>query len=123
MIAAGPAVHGFSAALRLIGPAALLARGGLLAMGAALLTPPLGIVVALAAVGVAAYVFRDDIIGAFGAAKDFVVGVAGEISERLTGAFNAVLDFGRDNWPEIVTLISGPFAPLVALATDAFGVR
>ena len=28
-----------------------------------------------------------------------------------------------ERWPEILTIISGPFFPLVALATDAFGLR
>lgn len=48
----------------------------------------------------------------------------------VTGALNAVstaakdvLDFFRNNWPLIATLISGPFAPIVLLATNAFGVR
>lgn len=71
------------------------------ALGVALLTPPVGFVVALVAAGVAAYVFRDQIIGAFGAAKDFIAG----------------------HWPEVAVLISGPFAPLVILATDGFGLR
>jgi hypothetical protein len=38
-------------------------------------------------------------------------------------AGRAVLGFFRDHWPEIAVLMSGPFAPLVALATNAFGIR
>ncbi len=48
----------------------------------------------------------------------------------VTGAFNAVkaaasavLGFFKANWPIIAALISGPFAPIVLLATDAFGIR
>lgn len=48
----------------------------------------------------------------------------------VTGALNAVkaaandvLDFFRDNWKTIALLISGPFLPLVVLATNAFGIR
>lgn len=45
------------------------------------------------------------------------------IFEDLEGAFNFMLDFVKEHWPEIAVLISGPFAPIVLLATDAFGVR
>lgn len=106
-----------------IGPAAGIARTAFMSMGAALLTPPLGFVVALVAAGVAIYVFRDEIISGLGAAKDFIVGAVGEAKDFVVNSFNSILDFGRNNWPEIATLISGPFFPLVALATDAFGVR
>lgn len=48
----------------------------------------------------------------------------------VTGAFDAVkaaaefvLDFFRTHWKTIAVLISGPFAPIVLLATDAFGIR
>jgi phage-related protein len=48
----------------------------------------------------------------------------------VTAAFDAVkaaatfvLDFFRNNWKTIAVLISGPFAPLIALATNAFGIR
>lgn len=34
-----------------------------------------------------------------------------------------VVDFVRANWPEVATLILLPFAPLIILATDAFGIR
>lgn len=34
-----------------------------------------------------------------------------------------VVDFVRDNWPEVATLLLLPFAPLIILATDAFGIR
>jgi hypothetical protein len=46
-----------------------------------------------------------------------------EIVESVIDAFAEVLDWLKRHWPEIAVLISGPFAPLVLLATDAFGVR
>lgn len=58
-------------------------------------------------------------VPALGVALDVVRGAF----EKITGAGDAVLGFVRDRWPEIATLISGPFAPIVLLATDAFGVR
>lgn len=107
--AIGPAVAG-------IGPAiagmAAVALPAITSLGAALLLPPLGFVTALVAAGVAAYIFRDQIAGAFTAVKTAV----------LDGV-SAVVDFLKKNWPEVATLISGPFLPLVALATDAFGIR
>ena len=86
------------------------------ALNAALTANPIGVVVvalgALVAGLVLAYrhseTFRRIVDGAFKAVK-----IAAE----------AVLNFFRDNWKIIATLISGPFAPIVALATDAFGIR
>lgn len=51
--------------------------------------------------------------------KDVVIGA----KDLLLGALNAVPSWLRDHWPEVAVLISGPFAPIVLLATDAFGVR
>ncbi len=45
------------------------------------------------------------------------------IKDKLVGIGDQILGFFKNNWPEIATLISGPFAPLVLLATDAFGIR
>jgi len=73
-----------------------------------------------------AIVVIDGLATAFVTAKDIVVGavdVIRNVVSSISGAFGGVLGFVRDNWPAIVTLISGPFAPLVALATNAFGVR
>lgn len=56
---------------------------------------------------------------AFDAAKTVVL----DVKDKVVGAFQAVVDFLRDHWPKIAVLISGPFAPIVLLATDAFGVR
>lgn len=123
MMAAGPAVTGLTTAMRLMGPASTIAAGGLRAVGMALLTPPLGIVIAIAAVLVAVYIFRDDIMAVFRKVAAVVVPLVKTVSEDVVGAFQAILDFGKEHWPEIVTIISGPFFPLVALATDAFGIR
>ena len=120
MTGLGPIVMGAGGAFKTFAGAAVPA---LRAIGMAMLTPPLGIVVALVAVGVAAYVFRDEIIGAFGAAAAFVVPKVMWVRDQVIGGFNAILGFVKSNWPIIATLISGPFMPLVALATDAFGIR
>lgn len=93
------------------------------ALGMALLTPPLGIIVALVAIGVAIYIFRDDIMNVLGPALKWAGDQASAAGRIIVGAFNSVLAFGRDHWKEIATIISGPFAPLVILATDAFGIR
>jgi hypothetical protein len=37
--------------------------------------------------------------------------------------FDDVKKWLSANWPEIATIVSGPFAPLVILATDSFGIR
>ena len=52
-----------------------------------------------------------------------VVDAAKDFKDKLLGAFKAVLNFLKDHWKEIAVILSGPFAPLVALATDAFGIR
>lgn len=46
-----------------------------------------------------------------------------KIPEAVSGAITATLDFVKSHWPEIAVIILLPFAPLIALATDAFGVR
>ena len=56
---------------------------------------------------------------AFDAAKAVVL----EAKDKVVDAFQAVVDFLKEHWPEVAVLISGPFAPIVLLATDAFGVR
>jgi len=70
------------------------------------------------------------VTGAFGAVTDAVtdtvgvwVDVLGGIVDAITGAFRPIIDFVKQYWPEIASLILLPFFPLVALATDAFGIR
>ena len=41
----------------------------------------------------------------------------------MIAAVTSTIGFVRNTWPVIATLISGPMFPLVALATDAFGIR
>ncbi len=67
--------------------------------------------------------FRDIVHGAFSAVTGAGQVVAEFFTDTLPDAFKAALGWVRSNWPEIVTLLAGPFAPLVALATDGFGVR
>ena len=67
--------------------------------------------------------FRGIVLAVFDAVKAAASAVAGFFTEKIPGAFKAVLDWTRTNWPKIATIISGPFAPLVALATNAFGIR
>jgi hypothetical protein len=54
---------------------------------------------------------------------DSVKDAIGDFATKFTGAFTGVKDFLGEHWPEIATIISGPFAPLVALASDSFGIR
>lgn len=58
-----------------------------------------------------------------GTAVDRVKDVVITAKDLLIGALTTVPDWLRDNWPLVATLISGPFAPIVLLATDGFGVR
>jgi phage-related protein len=44
-------------------------------------------------------------------------------TKTIPDAFKYVIDWLKRNWPEVATIISGPFAPIVALATNAFGIR
>jgi hypothetical protein len=69
--------------------------------------------------------FIDEIIGMLKGfiPWDAVKGAIGDIRDKINAAFQAVLDFLKEHWPEIAAIISGPFFPIVALATDAFGVR
>ncbi|MCK9628462.1 MAG: hypothetical protein M0R37_07710 [Bacteroidales bacterium] len=48
---------------------------------------------------------------------------AGVFTHTLPDAFKTTINWLRNNWPAIATIISGPFAPLAALATNAFGIR
>jgi len=100
-------------------------------LNAAFLANPIVLVVAgLAALGVAFYIawkksetFRNIVKGALDAVKTAALAVAGFFTDTLPDAFQDVLDWTSSHWPEIATLLAGPFAPLVALATDAFGVK
>jgi hypothetical protein len=56
-------------------------------------------------------------------AKELDPKPAEEFGGRTTGAFGHVIGFVKNQWPEILTLLALPFAPAVALATNAFGLR
>lgn len=43
--------------------------------------------------------------------------------DGLSAGLTAAKNWVKKNWPEIATIISGPFAPIVALATNSFGIR
>lgn len=58
-----------------------------------------------------------------GTALEAVRQVAEPALGFIVEAGTKVYEFFRDNWQLILTLLSGPFAPLVFLATDMFGVR
>jgi Flp pilus assembly pilin Flp len=100
-------------------------------LNVALLANPIGIIVVALAALVAAFViayqtsgtFRDVVNGVWGSIKSAVTSFTGFFTTTLPDAFRTVKKWVGDHWPEIATLVSGPFAPLVALATNAFGVR
>ncbi|HMA26086.1 MAG: hypothetical protein ACM33U_09080 [Solirubrobacterales bacterium] len=105
------------------------------------------IIGALVALGVALVVaykksetFRNIVNGAFdmvksaaGFMKDVVstaldgirtaLSTVEKVALKVKDAFVTAKNWVVSNWPIIATIISGPFAPLVALATNAFGVR
>jgi len=45
------------------------------------------------------------------------------VAKTIPDAFGSVITWLKRNWPEIATVISGPFALIVGPATGAFGVR
>lgn len=100
-------------------------------LNAAILANPLVAIVAgimlLVAALVLAYrrseTFRNIVNATWSAIKTAASAFIGWFTGALPRAFNAVLNWLRGNWRTIVTIISGPFAPLVALATNAFGIR
>ena len=67
--------------------------------------------------------FRNIVNGVFNAVKATVQAFASFFTTTLPNAFRAVLSWVKSNWPLIAMIIAGPFAPLVALATNAFGIR
>lgn len=100
-------------------------------LNAALDANPIALVIiALVAIGAALYVawtksqtFRDIVTGVWDDVKGVVHTVTSFFTTTVPDAFTTVLNWVRGHWPEIATIISGPFAPIVALATNAFGVR
>jgi len=97
----------------------------------ALVTNPVFLVIAaLVALGLALVIaykksetFRRIVHAAFDAVKRAAQAFASFFTTTVPNAFRRVLAWVRSNWPKIAVFIAGPFAPLVALATNAFGVR
>lgn len=124
--------QGFPGLIKQMGP--LLARIGaqitatwayvtaLYAQAAAFIVanaPIIAIIAGLALLGAAIFLVIDN----WGAIVSFVQGPVVNAFNAVKSAMSAVLDWMRANWPLIAAIIAGPFAPLVLLATDAFGIR
>jgi hypothetical protein len=90
-MAFGGAIGPLIPALGTLGPA-------LMSLGTILLTPPLGFVVALAAAGVAIYIFRDDIAKGLGWAVDKAKELLGALGNLVKG----IPDFLQEHWQAIV---------------------
>jgi Flp pilus assembly pilin Flp len=94
------------------------------------LNPIMLVVIALAALAAAFYeawknsqTFRDIVNGVWADIKGKVTGFVSFFTVTLPATFQTVLDWVKGHWPELATLLSGPFAPIVLLATGAFGIR
>jgi TP901 family phage tail tape measure protein len=61
--------------------------------------------------------------GATAAFKAIAKFVTEKLVPAFTGGVAGMLTWLGEHWPEVATILSGPFAPIVLLATDAFGVR
>jgi phage-related protein len=92
--------------------------------------PLLLIPVAILAIGIALVVlykksekFRDIVNGTFEELTKVATEFADFFTKELPDAFDAVLSWVDKYWPAIAALVAGPFAPIVLLATDAFGIR
>ena len=102
-----------------------------LLLNVALAANPIGLVIiGLVALGVALVVawkksetFRDIVIGAWEAIKSGVEPVVQFFTTTVPNAFQSVINWVTQNWPKIALLLAGPFAPLIALGTNAFGLR
>ncbi|GBD12541.1 hypothetical protein HRbin24_00549 [bacterium HR24] len=94
---AGPLMSSIMGLLPVLGPAGLIAVG-------------------LIGAGVAAFIFRDQIMQAFDFVRDHIVRIWGEVK-----------DFLARNWQEIVSIASlillGPAGLVVLFTTNAFGIR
>jgi hypothetical protein len=124
-------IVGLAAAVVLINGVQKVWAASTLVLNAVLAANPIVLVVAalaLLAVGLVlawkhSEKFRAIVTGAFNGVKAAALWCANFVTETIPAAFQAVKDWVKAHWPEIATLISGPFAPLVALATNAFGIR
>lgn len=120
-----------SVATTVYAAAVKIAAAGQWLMNAAMSANPIGLVIiGLVALGAALYVawqksetFRDIVVGAWEAIKRGIEPVVRFFTTTVPNAFQSVINWVRQNWPILVTLLAGPFAPLVALGTNAFGLR
>jgi phage-related protein len=67
--------------------------------------------------------FETGVANVFDTVKNDVTAFIDVFTQTIPNAFQSVLDWVTGHWRDIATFISGPFAPIVALATNAFGVR
>lgn len=121
--------------LKLYAVGQALATAATWAWNAALAANPIGLVViALVALGAALFIawkksekFREIVSRAWDGVKDAAERVGRFFTHDVPQFFQRVLDWVRGHWPEIATLIllpfTGPGAIILALATDAFGVK
>lgn len=124
-------VASLAAGLVVLGTAVKLAAGYQAVLNAVMLANPIVLVVAaIAALSVGLVLayknsekFREIVTGALDGVVVAGKAVAGFFTDTIPGAFDSAKKWVAEYWPEIATLVSGPFAPLVILATDAFGIR
>lgn len=93
------------------------------AFNAVMLANPILLVVAAIAALAVGLVIAYKNSATFRAIVDGAFKAVANSAKVLVAAFNAVLSWVKGNWKTIAVLIAGPFAPLVALATNAFGIR
>ncbi|MCC7364858.1 MAG: hypothetical protein IT303_10850 [Dehalococcoidia bacterium] len=79
--------------------------------------------IALLAGGIILLITHWDTITAKVPALGAALGVVSGAFDAVTTAAGNVLSWLTGNWATVATIISGPFAPIALLATDAFGVR
>jgi hypothetical protein len=92
---------------------------------------PIGLIIIAIAALVVAFVelwkhsqtFRDIVLGVWHDVSAATTASSRSSRRRCRAPSRRSRTGSRSHWPEIATLLSGPFAPLVALATDGFGVR
>jgi phage-related protein len=92
-------------------------------IGAALLTPPVGVLAALVAIVAVLYLAWTNNWFDIQGKTEAVVGVLKGLLQGVIDALGAVIDWLKANWPLVAALLAGPFGPLILLATDAFGIR
>jgi hypothetical protein len=111
--------------------ATFVATGAMTALDAAIAASGVGAIAIALGIVIGALIlaafhfkgFRSDVLAVFSTLTNVTTAFGRFFTVTIPAAFETVLGWVRGNWPVIAVLVSGPFAPLVALATDAFGVR